>query len=888
MVKIEKPRDKKEKEREAGNDPVLSTTNTFPPRSKTLLIVFVILATLLPRPGNAQVLFSPGARFCEANTGVSGGQESSHNTDLNQARARAEGGAAGTEKSSFAEVGLHFIPIMPMETTLRMEGIWPRGQLEGFGNINEGSYKARVILRDVTADNQLGDQTVLQNAENGDVATKKIKIINDPFNLGTGVLEADLEAGTEYALVLRLEATANGLFGLSDFLSGNRQATFTCVTTAFDDADGDGLSDQWEQSGIDVDGDGDIDLNLQALGADYNGTPMKADPNHKDIFVEVDYFDCTVAGGDCTAGDTHVHQPMAAALDLIRQSFANAPVTNPDGQTGINLWVQVDEALPHQATCDLDPPCFDAVKAGSFGTAAERANADILTGKRLVFRYNLWVHDKNAGNSSSGQAEGGGNDFVVSLGSWTAQVGTTQDQAGTFMHELGHTLGLGHGGVDGINCKPNYLSIMSYTWQVTGLQPAGIFDYSRGALPNLNENSLNEPVGIQDGAFTTFYGLPDSSGNWNLGPGTGPIDWDLDGDPTDNPGVPSDINNLGIAGCGSDFSGNPKTVLGESLKGWDDWSNLKFNFRSSADFEEGVHQTADEEEIDAETAQRIKEQTWRAQLKTVHEYTAKFVCGVQNDPKEMRLARGFYATTINIHNPNRQETTFFKKLALTYPPPEQRAGRIVPIGLDSLKDDEALKVDCVDIEKNLFRGAFPTPYIEGYIVIQSPRSLDVAGVYTSAAVDENGRATAHSSIDVEQITERVKEVGLPDLIPAAPFPKPKSGLPEGSPGVLYCVKSPAGGASKAIRVVVKNTGIVEAEASLTMVTFTGAGNATLPTPALQPGKETILEFPIPNGCYPPGFSTRCRFKITVDAALQVTESNEKNNTAQSFCAAPAG
>jgi hypothetical protein len=215
-----------------------------------------------------------------------------------------------------------------------------------------------VILRDVTADSQLADQTVLQNAENGDVGTKKIKIINNPFNLGTGTLEADLEAGTEYELVLRLEATANGLFGLSDFLSGDRQATFTCVTTAFDDTDGDGLSDQWEQSGIDVDGDGNIDLNLQALGADYNGTPMKADPNHKDIFVEVDYFDCTVAGGDCIAGDTHVHQPMAATLDLIRQSFANAPVTNPDGQTGINLWVQVDEALPHQAACDLDPPCY--------------------------------------------------------------------------------------------------------------------------------------------------------------------------------------------------------------------------------------------------------------------------------------------------------------------------------------------------------------------------------------------------------------------------------------------------------------------------------------------------------------------------------------------------
>jgi subtilase family serine protease len=68
----------------------------------------------------------------------------------------------------------------------------------------------------------------------------------------------------------------------------------------------------------------------------------------------------------------------------------------------------------------------------------------------------------------------------------------------------------------------------------------------------------------------------------------------------------------------------------------------------------------------------------------------------------------------------------------------------------------------------------------------------------------------------------------------------------------------------------------------------GAGNVMLPTPKLEPGKETTLEFPIPNGCYPPGFSTRCNFKIIVDAALQVSESNEKNNTAQSFCSKPAG
>lgn len=44
--------------------------------------------------------------------------------------------------------------------------------------------------------------------------------------------------------------------------------------------------------------------------------------------------------------------------------------------------------------------------------------------------------------------------------------------------------------------------------------------------------------------------------------------------------------------------------------------------------------------------------------------------------------------------------------------------------------------------------------IDGFVVIQSSHSLDVTAVYTTALLDEKGRATAHSSIDVEQVAER--------------------------------------------------------------------------------------------------------------------------------------
>jgi hypothetical protein len=142
------------------------------------------------------------------------------------------------------------------------------------------------------------------------------------------------------------------------------------------------------------------------------------------------------------------------------------------------------------------------------------------------------------------------------------------------------------------------------------------------------------------------------------------------------------------------------------------------------------------------------------------EYAAKLVCGIQSEPRDMRLTPGAYATTINIHNPNDGEVRFFKKLALTFPPEEQMPGEVMPIREDGREDvlgpDEALAVDCMDIQK-LFPRGFPSGYIEGFVILQSPASLDVTVVYTSAALDAEGQPTGHSGIDVEQVRERQKE-----------------------------------------------------------------------------------------------------------------------------------
>ena len=60
------------------------------------------------------------------------------------------------------------------------------------------------------------------------------------------------------------------------------------------------------------------------------------------------------------------------------------------------------------------------------------------------------------------------------------------------MHELGHLLGLQHGGADATNFKPNYLSVMNYDFQKQGLRIGGQdghFDYSGLKLADLDENA---------------------------------------------------------------------------------------------------------------------------------------------------------------------------------------------------------------------------------------------------------------------------------------------------------------------------------------------------------------------------------------------------------------
>jgi alpha-tubulin suppressor-like RCC1 family protein len=333
------------------------------------------------------------------------------------------------------------------------------------------------------------------------------------------------------------------------------------------DTDGDGLLDDWEINGYDANGDGIVDVNLPAMGAN---------PLRKDIFVEVDYMVDygTCSAGQCTPG--HSHRPSPVAIARVVGAFANAPVSNPDGSAGITLHVDVSEAIPHQDTVQSTNEIwnwsgFDRIKNQQRHFDPRRAR---------IFHYAIFAHDLGGGiplRTSGVSRDIGASDFVVSLGGSTSGIGTTPEQAGTFMHELGHNLGLRHGGNDDQNYEPNYLSVMNYSFQMSGLLSNtndGLLDYSRfGNIPTLDEAHLNETVGLNGGATIAGYGthyycrpLGIWRDNWVTN-ANGPINWDCIGG-AGGTDVHTNINN--------GRSDEPDSTL-SILTSFEDWLALVYN-----------------------------------------------------------------------------------------------------------------------------------------------------------------------------------------------------------------------------------------------------------------------------------------------------------------------
>ena len=293
---------------------------------------------------------------------------------------------------------------------------------------------------------------------------------------------------------------------------GNLTDTEAPVTTDPTlDSDGDGLPDVWETDGVDVDGDDSIDIDLKAMGAD---------PNVPDIFVEVDYMykkevtSRTLNGTKVIENEINL-RPSDAAMAIVMEQFARSRDVFPNG---INLHI------------DTGPDSIMDLKTGkkwgdlsrsdqldysdNFDTGLlninwiQLANNKFDKARRKIFRYCIVVNKYNS-TTSSGRAKGiPGQYFIIADTKGGANNGilsSVRKTAGTFMHELGHTLGLRHGGDDHANYKPNYLSIMNYLYQLSGLLCNSLEDatnYSEYVLPEIDKSAVNEEHGIDPNSVT--------------------------------------------------------------------------------------------------------------------------------------------------------------------------------------------------------------------------------------------------------------------------------------------------------------------------------------------------------------------------------------------------
>lgn len=382
------------------------------------------------------------------------------------------------------------------------------------------------------------------------------------------------------------------------------------------DTDGDALPDGWEVLGLDF---GSEFVNLPALGAN---------PLRRDIFVQYDYERGAKVEPETWPYVIELFRRYGITLHLTENERPRPTSGFPAPTTGVTSTIGAE-----QAAATIDP----ATGQYYFPPKLSWTHHYIYS-RHNPGRSGAWHHvtiDVNTLNCPLTTPDPQ-NDPVCRW--FTGEDGRmytwrfASEHIYRIVHELGHNLGLGHGGRQGsgaqrrlgdvvyyeggwenTNQKPHYISVMNYRYSTSHLcykaatnEWISATDFQSGTLPVLNEAALFEsgspgytlPRGVQcataDSAFVPVfhYGCTDgmgqkwivlSDGTRTLGRLRSGSAWQFTGLPAHEPGVDWNCNGsiqLGtvsqnINGDGAeDWYGDG--AANETLTSRDDWAGLPY------------------------------------------------------------------------------------------------------------------------------------------------------------------------------------------------------------------------------------------------------------------------------------------------------------------------
>jgi hypothetical protein len=276
-----------------------------------------------------------------------------------------------------------------------------------------------------------------------------------------------------------------------------------CTSHTNADTDGDGLSDKAEILGFEAPGGAVVDL-----------PHMSADPCRKDVFLQYDYETGARVEPDVVRAVEIAYRDHGVRLHVEEHERPRPPDDPVSPLRGVSAAYQRDALGDYYFAPERNYThyyIYGRHVVGASGTWPRFSSFDIYTGGASC-ECPLSEADPQANcRASIGCAREG-----------------PMAQALRFMHELGHSVGLGHGGMtpggllptfqgdylyypgvgwEDTNQKPNHRSTMNYLYSMGGdycvdpttPPPAGSppawltsLDYSASTLPALVENALDE------------------------------------------------------------------------------------------------------------------------------------------------------------------------------------------------------------------------------------------------------------------------------------------------------------------------------------------------------------------------------------------------------------